>query len=48
MEQIKGGMHGNNSSHFLANLAREKAHTAVWLASRPQGLASICDKDCNS
>jgi hypothetical protein len=32
---------------FLANLARTSASTAVWLASRPKGLASLCYTDCN-
>jgi hypothetical protein len=38
----------NSSSHFLANYAREKAHTAVWFNSGPEGLAMLCDPDCNS
>jgi ribonuclease HI len=31
----------NTSSHFLANYARNHACTAVWLASGPEGLASM-------
>jgi hypothetical protein len=38
----------NFSSQFLANYAREKAHTAVWFNSGPEVLAMLCDPDCNS
>jgi hypothetical protein len=37
----------NSSSHFLANLARTSASTAVWLESGLEGLASLCYIDCN-
>jgi hypothetical protein len=37
----------NTSSHFMANYARTSNHTAVWLSSGPEGLADICDTDCN-
>ena len=38
----------NTSSHFMANYARTNTHTAVWLASGPEGLLSTCCRDCNS
>jgi len=37
----------NSSSHFMANYARANSHTAVWLASGPEGLLSTCQV-CNS
>jgi hypothetical protein len=35
----------NNSSHYLANYARTSSRTAIWLASSPEGLSSICQRD---
>jgi hypothetical protein len=37
----------NINSHYLANYARTNAHTAVWLASDPEGLSSTLHIDCN-
>ena len=37
----------NNSSHFMANYARIHSCTAVWHSSGPEGLATICHRDCN-
>jgi hypothetical protein len=37
----------NSCSDFLAKFARTNSRTAVWLASGPEGLESICHTDCN-
>jgi hypothetical protein len=35
----------NSCSHFLANHGRTSSHTALWLCSIPDGLASLCYQD---
>ena len=37
----------NTCSHFLANYARTSSRTAMWFASGPEGLPSLCHRDCN-